>query len=233
MRDMFGGMGNAANQGMGDLGSMANQGLGSLGSLFNQIIQSWGSMFSQLASGGGSIFSSLFDILKGLFDNFFKIFGSLTGQAQGQITGMYQNTGNIFASVMKLKLNPEKNANKLKQEILAVKKIMESKHAHPNQLVSTLKAKAPQLTSAVHLAFVSAKKEYQKHFNALHPEAKKGVQNMHLQVAKAKLDIGSMISSIMGMGSGAAGSAGSMMSSMMSMAMNLMSNFFSLFKMFF
>jgi len=233
MRDFFGGLGGAANEGAGDMGSVANGGLssitsgmGGLGSIFNQIISAWGSIFTQLFSGGGDIFGTLFGIVKSLFESFFSIMGSLTGSSRVQVNSMFANTGNVFTSVMKIKLNPKKNEDKLKKEILAVQKIMESKHSSPQVMVKAVQSKAPQLSLAVKEAFKHATVELQKHMKALNPEATKGVKQMRMQAAKAKLDIGSIISSMMGMAGGLD------ISSIFSTGMNLISNLFGIVKMF-
>jgi len=233
MKDFFGGLGGAANQAGGDYGAIAGDGMGSvsagfggLGSIFNQIISAWGSIFSQLFNGGGDIFGTLFGIIKSLFESFFSILGSLTGSSRIQVNKMVAGTSDVFASVMKVKLNPQKNAEKLKKEMLAVQKIMESKHSSPQVMVKAVKSKAPQLSLAVQEAFKHASLEFQKHMKGLNPEAKAGVQKMRLQAAKAKLDIGGIISSMMGMASNLD------ISPIFSTGMNLISNMFSLIKMF-
>lgn len=237
MKDFFGGLGGSADSSIGDAGSAANQGIGGLsgtmtqgfgglGSIFNQIISTWGSIFSQMFNGGGDIFGTLFGIIKSLFESFFSILGSLTGSSRVQVNSAIAQTGNVFASVMKLKLNPQKNADKLKKEMLAVQKIMESKHSSPQVMVKAVKAKAPQLSLAVQEAFKHATVELQKHMKSLNPEAKKGVQKMRLQAAKAKIDVGGIISSMMGMAGGLD------ISSIFSTGINLISNLFGIVKMF-
>jgi hypothetical protein len=237
MLDFFGGLGGAAsegaaglgsamNGGLGAIGGAASEGFGGIGSIFNQIISAWGSIFTQLFNGGGDIFGTLFGILKTLAESFFSILGSLSGTSRVQVNSMFANTGNTFASVMKLKLNPQKNADKLKKEMLAVQKIMESRHSSPQVMVKAVKAKAPQLSAAVQEAWKHASLEIQKHMKTLNPEAKKGVQQMRLQAAKAKLDIGSIMSTMWNM------MGGLDIGSMMSTGMSIISNLFGLVKMF-
>jgi hypothetical protein len=77
-----------------------------------------------------------------------------------------------------VKLNPQVNHQAIKQEILAVQKVMETHHSSANELVSSIKVKAPKLSSAMSDAFVHAKAEMNKHVSALGPEAKKGVEKV-------------------------------------------------------
>jgi len=224
----MGGLGSLGQQGMGSLGSLGQQGLGSLGPLLSQIMQSWSSMFGQLpgqlSNGGGAMFSNILGILKSLIDTFFSTMGSLSGGSLNQMNGMLSSTGTVFASNLKMKLNPEKNDKKLKQEILAAKKVMETKHANHQQLYKALQTKAPQLSAAVMHAYNNAHKEVQKHMKTMNPEAKKSVQKMHLMMQKAGFDIGGLISSMMGM-------LGNFdISSIMSTMMSLMSNMMGMIK---
>jgi len=236
MKDFFGGLGGAASDAEGSLGSVAGglgsvtQGFGGLGSIFNQIFSAWGSIFTQLFNGGGDIFGTLFGVLKTLFESFFSILGGLSGSSRVQVNTMLANSGETFVSVMKLKLNPQKNAEKLKKEALAVQKIIESKHANPQIMVKAIKTKAPQLSLAVQEAYKHASVEFMKHLKVLHPEAKQGVQKMKLQAAKAKLDVGSILSSMMGMAGGMMGSLD--ISSIFSTGVSIISNLFGLVKMF-
>jgi len=220
----MGGLGSLGQQGMGGLGSLGQQGMGDLGSLFSQIMQSWNSMFGQLTGSGGDMFNNILGILKSLIDTFFSTMGSLGNGARNQMNGMLSNTGTVFASSLKMKLNPEKNNKKLKQEILAAKKVMETKHANHQQLYKALQTKAPQLSAAVMHAYNNAHKEVQKHMKTMNPEAKKSVQKMHLMMQKAGFDIGGLISSMMGM-------LGNFdISSIMGTAMSLMSNMMGMIK---
>jgi Tfp pilus assembly protein PilE len=81
-----------------------------------------------------------------------------------------------------VKLNPEKNQMKLKKEILAVQKILESKHAHKDAMIKELKTKAPSLSSAVQTAFSKAQLEAHKHMKAFTPDTHKGVQKVIFDV---------------------------------------------------
>lgn len=243
MRDIFGDMMGAANSGMSDMGSMMSGGMnglgsiinglgGSFGGIFQQILGSWSSIMQQLMGGGGDIFGTLFGIFKSMIESFFSILGSLTGSSRLQVNHMIAETGTVFTSVMRLKLNPEKNVNKLKQEILAAQKILESKHAHKDAMIHALKTKAPEISTATQIAYTHATKEFQKHMKALNPDAQKGMQKMHAVMQKASFDIMGilgMLPNIMSTMMGAAGGMGNMFQT----GMNLLTNLFNGFKMIF
>jgi len=235
MHDFFGGMKGTANSGMDAAGSMAGQGMDMFGSLFGglggmlqQIMGSWGSIFSQLLGGGGDIFGTLFNIVKSMIENFFSIFGSLTGSSRLQINKALHGSGTVFTTVMKMKLNPEKNQMKLKKEFLAVQKILESKHAHKDAMIKELKSKAPSLSAAVQTAFGHAHKVAQKHMKAFTPETTKGVKKMHAVINKAGFDFGSILQMIPTMMSGM-----STMGDILGKGFNLITNLFNGFKMIF
>jgi len=231
MKDFFGGLdssASSASNGLGGLASSMTQGMGGFGSIFQSILGSWSSIFSQLFSGGGDIFSTLFGVFQKAIESFFSILGGLTGSSRAQVNKMFLETGNVFASTMKLRLSPQKNVSpqkhqeNLKKEILVAKKLVETPHKNANDLIKSVKAKAPKFSAAVSESFTRARAEFQKHLKSLNPEAKKGVQRMHMQVQQAKIDIGGILSSIMGMASSMmSGDIGSIFSQGMSIINNL------------
>jgi hypothetical protein len=77
-----------------------------------------------------------------------------------------------------VKLNPQANHQAIKQELLAVQKLIETHHGSATELVSSIKARAPKVSSAMSDAFVHAKAEMNKHVSALGPDAKKGVEKV-------------------------------------------------------
>jgi len=228
MHDFLSGFGGSASNGLSSLGSQFGSGFGSLGNIassglgsfipiLNQLISAWGSLLSQGVSGGGTVANTLFSLLKNTVDLFFKMFGSFSTPVQGQISGLYTSTGNVFVSVMKLKLNPDHNQDKLKKEVAAAQKIMETKHANSNELIKSLQKQAPQITAATKLAFAKAKIEYNKQFSKLHPEAKKGTQKLTMHLQQSKLDIMSILGTMTGMISPIMSIISSLMSNVMSM----------------
>jgi len=225
---MMGGGGGGAGGGMGDiLGMFMNMAKG-----WFSMIQ--GLMGSMMGGGGGGamgkIFTQMLDIGKSGFD---KALGAMNSAGLGnkaQITNMYSKTQTVLVSTLKSKLT---NKQKVQHELDAIKKIMETKHANPQQLVRALKTKAPQVSSAVQTAYSRALQEYNKHFKALKPEAKKSAQQVHLHAIHAHNEITDMLGPLLGMMGGGGGNGGSepSMASMMSTMMKVFENFSNIIKM--